>query len=213
MNMKPLAERLRLYLVIGSQDAPMGVLETVDAALRGGVTAVQLREKQATDRQILGLADRVGELCREHDALFVMNDRLDLALAVQANGVHLGVDDLPVSMTRRLAGSEFTIGFSPETDEQARSAGFEGASYLGVGPVFGTGSKSDAGPAIGPSLIRRRADVSGLPVVGIGGIDARNAAQVIQAGAVGVAVISAISRSPDPERAAAKLKAIVDANL
>ncbi len=205
-----LVDCLRLYLVIGSHDAPHGLLETVEAALLGGVTAVQLREKAATDLEILRTAERLRELCRDHDAALILNDRIDLALAAGADGVHLGVDDLPAPAARRLAGPEFWIGFSPDTDMGARSARIEGADYLGVGPVFGTGSKSDAGPAIGLGLLKRRATIAELPTVGIGGIDAENAAAVIRAGAAGVAVMSSIAKAADPRAAAAALREAID---
>jgi thiamine-phosphate diphosphorylase len=210
---KTLPDLLRLYLVAGSQDASLGLFETVEAALKGGVTAVQLREKVGTDAQVLATAERIRELCHEYGVPFFVNDRIDLALASGANGVHLGVDDLPVPLAHRIAGERFLIGFSPETDIQARSARLEGASYLGVGPVFGTGSKPDAGPGIGLGVLRRRAEVSGLPVIGIGGIDATNAARVIGAGAVGVSVMSAILRADDPTAAAMALREAVDAAL
>lgn len=201
---------LRVYLVVGSHDTPHGLLETVEAALLGGVTAVQLREKVGTDQQILHHAERVRELCRDHDVAFYLNDRLDLALAAGADGVHLGVDDLPIPSTRRIAGPDFRIGFSPDTDTGARSARIEGADYLGVGPVFGTGSKSDAGPAIGLRLLKRRASIADLPIIGIGGIDTSNAGSVIRAGAAGIAVMSAILRADDPGAAAAALRKTVD---
>jgi thiamine-phosphate diphosphorylase len=213
VSSRTLNELLRLYLVAGTQDAPHGLLETVEAALIGGVTAVQLREKGATDREILATAERVRELCLEHGAAFFLNDRLDLALAAQADGIHLGVDDLPIPAARRIAGPELTMGFSPESDLGARSARIEGGSYLGVGPIYGTKSKSDAGPAIGLNVLKRRIEVSGLPVIGIGGISAENAGPVIGAGAAGVAVMSAILKASDPQAAARALREAVDAAL
>lgn len=213
MNDSKLLDHLRLYLVVGSLDAPGGLLETVEAALLGGVTAVQLREKSGTDLEILRAAERLQELCTDHGAAFLMNDRIDLALAAGADGVHLGVDDLPVPAARRIAGLDFWIGFSPDTDTGARSARLEGASYLGVGPVFGTVSKSDAGPAIGLGQLKRRVIVADLPVIGIGGIDASNAASVIRAGASGVAVMSTILQAADPRAVAENLRGAIDAAL
>lgn len=213
MSSRTLTDQLRLYLVAGTQDAPHGLLESIEAALIGGVTAVQLREKGVTDREILATAERVRELCLEHGAAFFLNDRLDLALAANAGGIHLGVDDLPIPAARRIAGPEFAIGYSPDSDLGARSARIEGGSYLGVGPIFGTRSKSDAGPAIGLHVLKRRIEVSGLPVIGIGGIDAGNAGSVVKAGAAGVAVMSAILQAPDPRTAAQALREAVDAAL
>jgi thiamine-phosphate pyrophosphorylase len=197
-----LAERLRLYLVADPDQCGGELTEVVAAALRGGVTAVQLRWKTATDREVLALATTLAALCKRHDALFFMNDRVDLALASGAGGVHLGVDDLPLEVARRLGGSNFLIGYSPETDEQTAAAKDRGADYLGVGPVYGTASKSDAGPAIGLETIERRVSVAGIPTIGIGGISSGNALPVIEAGAVGIAVVSAILSADDPEHAA-----------
>lgn len=213
MTSRSVPGALRLYLVAGTQDAPGGLLDTIEAALKGGVTAVQLREKSGADREILATADRVRELCLDHDAAFFFNDRLDLGLAAQADGIHLGVDDLPIPAARRIAGERFIIGFSPDTDMGARSARLEGASYLGVGPVFGTSTKSDAGAAIGLSMLKRRIEISDLPVVGIGGIDAGNAGSVIRAGAAGIAVMSAILKASDPEASTRALREAVDAAL
>lgn len=210
MNDQSLREHLRLYLVAGSEDVPGGLLETVEAALLGGVTAVQLREKSGSDREHLLTAERLRELCADHDAAFFVNDRIDLALAAGADGVHLGVDDLPIPAVRRIAGPDFWVGYSPDTDMGVRSAQLEGANYLGVGPVFGSASKADAGPAIGLNVLRRRVAVSDLPVIGIGGVTAANAGSVIRAGAVGVAVMSAILRAVDPQAAAAELRGAID---
>jgi thiamine-phosphate pyrophosphorylase len=199
------AERLRLYLVADPDQCAGDLEDVVAAGLRGGVTAVQLRWKTATDREILALAAKLASLCERHDALFVLNDRVDLALAASADGVHLGVDDLPLEIARRLGGPDFVIGFSPETDEQTASARVRGANYLGVGPIYGTASKSDAGPAIGLETIAQRVSIAGIPTIGIGGIAAANALPVIEAGAVGVAVVSAILKADDPEGAARDL--------
>ena len=146
----------------------------------------------------------------KHGALFLVNDRLDLALASDADGVHLGVDDLPIDVARRIGGRNLVIGFSPETDEQAGDAGKRGADYLGVGPVFGTATKSDAGTAIGLETVARRAELAGIPVIGIGGITAQNARSVMDAGAVGVAVVSAISKQDGSETAAVALRRALD---
>ena len=210
MDEASLADRLRLYLV-ADPDASTGPIEdVVEAALRGGVTAVQLRAKRLTDRQATELAKRLAVRCRAHGALFIVNDRLDITSASGADGVHLGVDDLPLEDARRIAGPDMVIGFSPETDAQAASAKVFGASYLGVGPVFGTASKSDAGEAIGISVVRRRVELAGIPVVGIGGITAANAPQVMGAGAAGVAVVSAILGAADPELAARNMRQAVE---
>jgi thiamine-phosphate diphosphorylase len=200
-----LADRLAVYLVADPDQTDRPLIETVEAALSGGVTAVQLRAKRLTDRELVALADALAARCRAHAALFVVNDRLDVALAVGAGGVHLGVDDLPLERVRTIAGPDLVIGYSPEQDEQAAASRERGADYLGVGPIFGTRSKDDAGPRIGLETLRRRAGLAGIPVIGIGGINASNAASVVATGAVGVAVVSAVMRAADPRTAARDL--------
>jgi thiamine-phosphate diphosphorylase len=208
-----LAKHLSVYLVADPAHASRDLTSDVEHALAGGVTCVQLRAKHLTDREALSLARVLRTRCHACGALFLVNDRLDLALAAGADGIHLGVDDLPVRDARRLAGDDFIIGFSPETDDQASTAGSEGAHYLGVGPVFGTVSKDDAGDAIGLGTLRRRAQLAGIPIIGIGGISPANAAAVIDAGAVGVAVVGAILRADDPRLATAKLRRVIDSAL
>ncbi len=210
---RSLQRRLAVYLVADPEQTTRNLLGDVEAALAGGVTAVQLRAKHLTDRESLQLATALKERCDRAGAHFLVNDRLDLALASGAGGVHLGVDDLPLRDARMLAGAGFVIGYSPETDEQAAQARREGADYLGVGPVFGTASKGDAGEAIGLETIRRRAMLAGIPVIGIGGITAATAGDVVRAGAVGVAVVGAILRARDPKCAARDLSAAVASAL
>ncbi len=204
---------LRVYLVAGPDQTIGNFVDAVSAALAGGVTMVQLRAKTLTDREIVELGRTLLPHCRRHDAAFLVNDRIDLALAIGADGTHLGVDDLPLADARRLVPPEFVLGFSPDTDEQAAEAKALGASYLGVGPVFGTSSKADAGAAIGLELLRHRAAISGLPTIGIGGVTPANAASVIDAGACGVSVIGAILRSGDAGGAAVALRTAVDGAL
>lgn len=204
-----LERALRLYLVADPSMTERPLAGVVAAALEGGVTMVQLRTKGVADRQTLRLATELAELSGRRGACFIVNDRVDIALACGADGVHLGVDDVPVAAARRLGGPDFVVGFSPETDEQARLAASEGADYLGVGPVYRTASKGDAGPAIGRMVLRRRVELAGIPVIGIGGIDANNAAAVLESGAAGVAVASAILRAADPAVAARELAAAV----
>jgi thiamine-phosphate pyrophosphorylase len=209
LSRSALERYLAVYLVADPGQTTRDLVADVEAALAGGVTCVQLRAKRVTDRESLDLARAVADCCREAGALFIVNDRLDIALAAGAGGVHLGVDDLPVRDARRLAGSAFIIGYSPETDQQTTAARAEGADYLGVGPVFSTRSKNDAGDAIGLETIRRRAALAGIPIVGIGGVTVATAAAVIEAGAIGVAVVGAILRSDDPHLAAQALSTAV----
>lgn len=200
-----LAESLRLYLVADPAFARLDFMATVAAALRGGVTMVQLRAKGQTDRELLTYAHELRELCSRFEALFIVNDRVDIALASKADGVHLGVDDLPVEAARSLAHPDFIVGYSPETDEDLRTAQSRGVDYLGIGPVYGTRTKSDAGDALGIEELRRRMELGKLPAVGIGGITTENSAEIMNAGAAGIAVISAILGADDAELAARQL--------
>lgn len=210
---RDLRRQLAVYLVADPEQTKRDLVEDVEAALAGGVTCVQLRAKRLTDREALNLACALARRCAGARVPLLINDRLDLALLVGADGVHLGVDDIPVVEARRLGGEHFVIGYSPETDDQTTAAAQDGADYLGVGPVFGTASKDDAGAPIGIETIRRRADLAGIPIIGIGGITPENAAGVINAGAVGVAVVGAILRADDPCQVARSLKAAVSSAL
>jgi len=196
---------LRVYLVADPEHCRGDLERTVAAALAGGVTMVQLRAKALSDREQLSLARHLAGHCRNYAAPFIVNDRLDIALAAGADGVHLGIDDLPVLDARRLAGPGFVIGYSPETDPQIASAAANGADYLGVGPVFETRTKADAGGRLGLGELSRRVSLSPVPVVGIGGITRENASAVVRSGTKGVAVVSAILAAVDPALAAREL--------
>lgn len=203
-----LSRRLRYYLVTDSRAGGVAdLVQRCDAALAGGMTAVQLRSKGWTDRDLLTAAELLREVCSQREALFIVNDRVDIALAVGADGVHLGTGDVPVLVARRLLGPEVLIGYSPETEEDRQAAEVAGADYLGVGPVYGTATKADAGAAIGVGGLRRVVEASPLPVVGIGGIDIERAGAVLASGAVGVAIVSAVFLADDPAEAAGRLVA------
>jgi thiamine-phosphate diphosphorylase len=184
------------------------------AALAGGARAVQLRDKGMCVRELLATAQELREMCAKADALLVVNDRLDVALAAQAAGVHLGPEDLPVASARRaLLGWErrrFVIGASVSTVEEAKQAVADGADYLGVGSIFATDTKPDAGEAVGLQRIAEIRRVVSLPLVAVGGITSDNIAEVIRAGADGAAVVSAVSRADDMEAAARRLAAIIE---
>lgn len=210
--MSELAGRLRLVLVTDPECGDgRSIADVVAAALRAGTPAVQLRWKEGNAREMAALARALLERTRPAGALLLVNDRLDVALATGADGVHLGQDDLPAAAARRLAPPRFLIGVSAETPELARRARADGADYVGVGPVFATRSKPDAGAAVGPERIGAVARAAGVPVVGIGGITEENARAVADAGAAGVAVIHAVMRAPDPEAAARALLSAFDA--
>ena len=187
-------------------------VDVVEAAVEGGVDVVQLREKGTTARERHELGRRLRELTREAGAAFVVNDRVDLALAVDADGVHLGDEDLPVAAARKLLGPDAVVGRSVSTPEGARAAAEAGADYLGVGAVFPTESKDTAPERSGVGLDRVRAvtDAVDVPCVGIGGVTPDNAADVVAAGADGVAVISAITGADDPAAATRALSRAVE---
>jgi thiamine-phosphate pyrophosphorylase len=197
---------LRLYLCTDRALA-LGrpLAEAVEAALDGGVTLVQLREKDLSSRDFYEAARTMRELTGRRGAPLVINDRLDIALAVGAEGLHLGQSDLPLEAARRIAGDRLFIGVSAGTVEEALAAEAGGADYLGVGAVFPTGSKADAGEAIGLERLAAVCAAVRIPVVGIGGIGPGNAGGVIKAGAAGAAVISAILSQEDIKGAAENL--------
>ena len=202
----------RTYLVTGAAHSAGRETETVVAdALAGGVDAVQLREKGVDARERYRLGKRLRELTAAADTPLVVNDRIDLAAAIDADGVHLGQSDLPATVAREQLGPEAVVGVSASTVAEARAAEADGADYVGVGAVYATGSKDvpDEENGIGTDRVTALADAVDIPVIGIGGIDVENAGAVAAAGATGVAVISAITAAADPESATAALSAAV----
>lgn len=181
------------------------VVEVTRAVLGGGACIIQLRDKVSTSRQLYGRACELAEICRQFDVPFIVNNRLDIAFACGADGVHLGPEDLPVEAARRVAGPGFIIGGSAGTVERAVELEKAGATYLGVGALFeARQSKPDASPPRGVKIIADVAQAVEIPIVGIGGINLKNARQVTEQGASGVAVISALMQADDPEAAAQK---------
>jgi thiamine-phosphate pyrophosphorylase len=166
--------------------------EVVEQALQGGTPMIQLRDKKGNLRSLYEEASVVRHLCRRQGALFVVNDRLDLALAVEADGVHLGQEDLPVRLARPLLRPGMLLGISTHSVAEAREAEAAGADYIGFGPVFPTGTKTGTRPVVGLEGIRMVRAAVHIPVVAIGGITLARVEEVIRAGADGVAVISAI---------------------
>ncbi|QAU11563.1 thiamine phosphate synthase [Halorubrum sp. BOL3-1] len=196
------------YLVTAaSRSAGRTTPDVVAAALDGGIDVVQLRDKGTSARERYETGLRLRELTAEAGTPLVVNDRIDLAAAVDADGVHLGRSDLPVAVARERLGESAVVGVSASTVDEAREAEAAGADYLGVGAVYGTDSKDvpDEQNGIGTDRIAAVAEAVGVPVIGIGGIDASNAGPVIDAGATGVAALSAITAAPDPTEATAAL--------
>ena len=183
---------------------PMTLLQQAEAALQGGVTCLQLREKHLEDDAFLAEAREMAALCRRYRVPFIVNDRVDIALACGADGVHVGQEDMEVSEIRRMAGDKLMVGVSAHTVEEAVRAARGGADYLGLGAVFSTSTKADAG-AMSRDTLKAICQAVDLPKVAIGGISAKNILELSGSGVDGVAVVSAIFGAPDPRRAAQDL--------
>lgn len=183
----------------------------VREAVAGGATCVQLREKDTATRDFLAVARELRALLQPLGVPLIVNDRVDVALAAGADGVHLGQQDMPIEVARRLGPPGWIIGVSAESLEDAVRAEREGADYIGVSPVFATPTKTDTALPLGLDGLRAIRRAVRLPLVAIGGIHEGNAREVIEAGADGLAVVSAIMAAPDPRAAAARLRAAVNA--
>jgi thiamine-phosphate pyrophosphorylase len=195
-------ERALLYLVVEA-----AAVDVLDAALRGGVDIVQLRDKELADGELLAAAREFRRACDAHGALFVLNDRPELVVEADAGGVHVGQRDTPVGEARRLVGEDRLVGLSIERPEQL--SGTAGADYLGVGAVFGTPTKEDA-TVTGTDLVAEAVRRSAVPVFAIGGIDETNVAQIVAAGTRRIAVVRAVRDADDPEIAARRLRAYLE---
>ncbi|NOK64425.1 MAG: thiamine phosphate synthase [Chloroflexi bacterium AL-W] len=182
------------------------LLEVITAALRGGATVIQLRDKDLTTLDMITFGQALHDLTQSMNVPLIVNDRVDVALAINAEGVHVGPRDMPAKMARQLIGPDRMLGVSVATVADAQQAVQDGADYVGVGDLYGTPSKPDAGPPIGPERLTAIAQSIAIPIVGIGGVTLANAAAVIKAGAAGVAVISAVLGAPDPLDAAQQLR-------
>jgi thiamine-phosphate pyrophosphorylase len=207
-----LRHALRLYLVTDQPSLRGRTLtDVVHAAVLGGVRCVQLREKDASSRDFHALAMALMELLTPLNVPLVINDRIDIALACKAQGVHLGQSDVPAAAARALLPPEVWIGWSVETMDQVAQSASLPVDYLGVSPVFSTPTKTDTAPPWGLDGLRRVCAATPLPLVAIGGIQHANAAAVMQAGADGLAVVSAICAAADPRAASQQLRNVIDA--
>ena len=201
---------LRLYAVtdrawVGRQT----LCQQVEAALQGGVTCVQLREKHLDRDAFLAEARQICALCRRYGVPFIVNDDLDVALACGADGIHVGQDDIPAAEVRRRAGRRLIVGVSAHTPEEARLAEAAGADYLGAGAVFGSATKTDAS-LLTPAGLQAVCAAVHIPVVAIGGVNAGNILQLQGSGAAGAAVVSGIFGAPDITAACRELRALAD---
>ncbi|WP_245630285.1 thiamine phosphate synthase [Alicyclobacillus acidiphilus] len=198
-----LAERLRMYVVTDDRDDIDSLISRVRQAILGGATTVQLRRKRDDGRRFVELGHRIRQVTSELGALYIVNDRVDVAMLTNADGVHVGQTDIACQDVRRLVG-DMIVGVSVANLDQAMAAVAAGADYLGVGSMYSTSSKSDAVVCGLSTLYEIAASVS-IPIVAIGGITADNAAEVMRSGADGIAVVSAVMSASDPLQAAKDL--------
>jgi thiamine-phosphate pyrophosphorylase len=185
-------------------------LELAEIAIAGGADTIQFREKSGETRQMIRVAEQMKALCERTGVTFIINDRVDVAMASHADGVHLGQNDFPIPLARKLLGEEAIIGGSAGTLEEARTCLLEGADYIGFGPVYPTFSKEDAGSAGGLDLLKQVVDEISLPIIAIGGITRDNGPRVIQVGVHGIAVISAVCCQKDPMEAVKCLRRLLE---
>ena len=199
-----------LYLVT---DRGLGhgrtTLEIVTAAVQGGATVVQLREKDCSTRDFIKQALSIKKFLKDRGVPLIINDRVDVAQAVEADGVHLGQSDMPFEIAKNILGDSMIIGISAESLEDAIEAEKGGADYLGVSPIYATPTKTDTATPLGLEGLQEIRKAVGLPLVGIGGLNKDNATEVIRNGADGLAVVSAIVAADDPEAAARGLKNMI----
>lgn len=197
--------------VLTDVDGPRDPLDDIDAALGAGAPVIQVRAKSLTDRDLFVLARAAVLACRAAGALCLVDDRVDIALAAGADGVHVGDEDLPVDVVRRLLGPDAVIGATARDPAAARARVAEGADYLGVGPTYATTTKAGLPDPLGPAAVGVVAAAVAVPVIAIAGITVERVAEVRAAGAHGVAVVGAVTRAADPAAATAALLAAVQA--
>ncbi|MGX8694522.1 MAG: thiamine phosphate synthase [Methanobrevibacter sp.] len=195
---------LSLYLVTDNSDDEEKFLKTIEEAIKGGVSVVQIREKTADTLDFYKLALRVKEITTKYNIPLIINDRVDIALAIDADGVHVGQSDMPCDVTRKLIGPDKILGISAATIDEAKKAESDGADYIGTGAVFPTSTKDDA-PSVTKEELKEIVDSINIPVVAIGGINLENAHELTDTGIAGLSVVSAIMSSDNPQKSSEKL--------
>lgn len=195
---------LSLYLVTDKSDDVEKFLRTIEEGIKGGASVVQIREKTADTLDFYNLALKVKEITAKYDVPLIINDRVDVALAVDADGVHVGQTDMPCDVTRALVGPDKIVGVSAATIEEAKKAERDGADYIGSGAVFPTSTKDDA-PKITKKDLKEIVDSISIPVVAIGGINLNNAHELNGTGIAGLSVVSAIMSSDNPKKSSEEL--------
>lgn len=186
-------------------------VELARRMISGGADVVQYREKGAGTRSMIATARAIASECRRAGVTFIVNDRVDVAVASDADGVHLGQDDFPVGLARRILGPDRIVGASVDDPREGEAAWKDGADYVGLGPVFGTATKSDVGPVLGVEGLRERLPAFRLPVIAIGGIATGRVREIFGAGVHGVAVLSAVCTADDPEAATREIREAIRA--
>ncbi|WP_296783170.1 thiamine phosphate synthase [uncultured Methanobrevibacter sp.] len=195
---------LSLYLVTDKSDDVEKFLKTIEEAIKGGVSVVQIREKTADTLDFYNLALNVKKITEKYDVPLIINDRVDVALAIDADGVHVGQSDMPCDVTRALVGPDKIVGVSAATIEEAKKAESDGADYIGTGAVFPTATKDDA-PKITKNDLKEIVESINIPVVAIGGITLNNAHELNDTGIAGLSVVSAIMSSENPKKSSEEL--------
>ena len=195
---------LSLYLVTDKSDDVEKFLKTIEEGIKGGVSVVQIREKTADTLDFYNLALKVKKITDQYNVPLIINDRVDVALAIDADGVHVGQSDMPCDVTRKLVGHDKIVGVSAATIDEAKKAENDGADYIGTGAIFPTATKDDA-PKITKKDLKEVVDSINIPVVAIGGINLENASELKDTGIKGLSVVSAIMSSEDPKKSAEKL--------
>ena len=195
---------LSLYLVTDNSEDEEKFLKTIEEAINGGVSVVQIREKTADTLDFYNLALKVKEITTKYNVPLIINDRVDVALAIDADGVHVGQSDMPCDVTRKLIGKNKILGVSAATIDEAKKAEKDGADYVGTGAVFPTSTKDDA-PSITKKDLKDIVDSINIPVVAIGGINMENANELKNTGIAGLSVVSAIMSADNPKKASEKL--------
>ena len=202
--------KLDTYIITNADIVPgRDHIEGAREALQGGADVIQFREKKMDTGEMIRVCEIIQNLCRRHGAIFIVNDRVDVALAMDADGVHVGQKDMPATIARRLIGPHKILGVSAGDGEKAKKAEVDGADYVGTGMIFPAGVKKDIGVARGVAVLREVSRAVQVPVVAIGGIDHGNATSCIEAGAASCAVITAVIGAPNVRQAAANLAQII----
>jgi thiamine-phosphate pyrophosphorylase len=205
---RALLDKIDFYLVTDSGLSRKGTLSDVEKAVAAGCRIIQYREKSISTKDMIVEASQIKTLCGR-ESIFLVNDRVDVALAVDADGVHIGQDDMPIDTARDLLGPDKIIGLTVHTVEEALEAEKMGADYVGLSPIFNTSTKKDAGSGIGPESIRAVKDAIKIPIIAIGGINKQNSESVILGGADSLVAISAVVCSDDVEQETREFVALI----